>query len=203
MSKLGSRDTLVAAVVYYACLISRTPRSMGEVATFSGVPMKRISKMIQIITKDQSKLLNHSQDDKRSTELSVSSTPTISSEQEWIQQIKLKPEDLIGRMASQLNINSSLISIGRIICHNILQYDLMNGNSPQTVAIGVLLLILVATGGQWIMEHLTKVSFCSEKSIKKIYSQLQQDSVLILPNDFIKSIGGLTRIPLQLPNEPS
>lgn len=175
---------MVAGVVYYTCLIENSPRSMGEISALSGVSLKRMNRIYQLLSKE-------------STSPSVgvnskTSTPSVA-------YVQLLPTDLIGRMASQLKLSPNLISVARECCQKIVQCELMNGCSPQVIAAGVLALIYVATKQKFKVTDLMKVAFTTEQSIKRIYHQLQQDCLSIFPRPFITSIGGITQIPLHLP----
>jgi transcription initiation factor TFIIIB Brf1 subunit/transcription initiation factor TFIIB len=175
---------MVAGVVYYTCLIENSPRSMGEISALSGIPVKKMSRIYQLLSKESS----HS-----STDLKKSS----------VGYVQLFPADLIGRMASQLKLPPNLISVARECCQRIAQYDLLNGCSPQMIAAGVLALIYVATKQKFKVTDLIKVSFSSEQGIKRIYHEMQQDCLSIFPREFVTSIGGVTQIPLHLPDTMS
>jgi transcription initiation factor TFIIIB Brf1 subunit/transcription initiation factor TFIIB len=158
---------------------------MGEISALSGVPLKKMNRVIQILSKE-------------------ASTPEakLSSASSGVSYVQLLPADLIGRMASQLKIPHRLSAIARDCCQKIVQCDLMSGSSPQVVAAGVLALVCVAAKEKYKLTDLMKVSFSSEQSIKRIYHQLQQDSLTIFSREFIASIGGITQIPLHLPDGP-
>jgi transcription initiation factor TFIIIB Brf1 subunit/transcription initiation factor TFIIB len=176
---------MVAGVVYYTCLIENSPRSMGEISTISGISLKRMNRIYQLLSKE-----------------STSASPATDSKKSTpgAGYVQLLPADLIGRMASQLKLSQNLISVARECCQRIVQYDLINGCSPQVIAAGVLALIYVATKQKFKVTDLIKVSFTSEPSIKRIYHELQQDCLSIFPRHFVTSIGGITQIPLHLPD---
>lgn len=184
MAKLASRESLVAGTVYYTCLTENSARTMGEISALSGIPLKKINRIYQIISKDPN----------------ITQQPSQSKGTSPAGYVQLLPTDLIGRMASQLKFPQNLISVARETCQRIVSCDLMNGHSPQVVAAGVLALLCVATKQKWRIIDLIKVSFTSEQSIKKIYHQLQQDCLSIMPREFINSIGGVSDLPLHLPD---
>lgn len=164
--------------------MENSARTMGEISALSGVPVKKINRIYQLVIKDPTLTAT--------TGSQCKVAPTVG-------YVQLLPGDLIGRMASQLKFPQNLITVARDTCQRIVQCDLMNGHSPQVVAAGVLALLYVATKQQWKMTDLIKVSFTSELSIKKIYQHLQQDCLSILPREFITSIGGISHLPLHLP----
>jgi transcription initiation factor TFIIIB Brf1 subunit/transcription initiation factor TFIIB len=159
---------------------------MGEISALSGVPPKRMNRIVQLLAKESS----------TDAKVSSGSAPGVG-------YVQLLPADLIGRMASQLKLPHRLTTVARDSCQRIVQCDLMSGHSPQVVAAGVIALTCVAAKEKYNLMDLIKVSFSSEQSIKRIYHQLQQDSLTIFSREFITSIGGITQLPLHLPSESS
>lgn len=202
LSRLGSKGELVAASVYYACIVERSPRSLGEVSTISGQSSKKVGKMFQCMTRSAKKSSSENgQIDSADTQGGIDVLSDDLCGGREVTRSRVLPEDVVSRPASFLRLPGPLICVARDTCAKITKLQLLEGTSPQAVAAAVIV-ILVLADRSYIdkLEKISVVSFSSIASIKKAYSLLRPHCILILPHEFATKVGGIDHIPMEMPD---
>lgn len=138
-----SKDPIIAACVYLACRMENYPRTLDEVSLATGVDVKQVSKMQQVIA--------------RKLQLSIG---------------RLRPQHLVNRFATRVNCPHSATSLAVETCQNITRLELFETLPPQLVAAGSLVAAALIEGVSIDMELLTSVTLVSLLAIKSVYRQL-------------------------------
>jgi transcription initiation factor TFIIIB Brf1 subunit/transcription initiation factor TFIIB len=209
LSRLGSKEILVAASVYYACISQRCPRSLSEVSVISGLSSKKIGKMFQIMTKSAARTSssmgdsNLSSSDDNSTGIEVISSSGDDSRA--VTMSRVLPEDVVSRVASFLRLPGPLICVAREVCAKVTKLELADGSSPQSVAAAVVAILVIAKAKGDMeqctcLDRLSTVAFCTVGAIQKAYGLLRPHILLILPQEFVKNVGGVQHVPVDMPN---
>lgn len=138
-----SKDPIIAACVYLACRMENYPRTLDEVSLATGVDVRQVSKMQQVIA--------------RKLQLSIG---------------RLRPQHLVNRFATRVNCPHSATCLAVEICQNITRLELFETLPPQLVAAGSLVAAALIEGVGIDMELLTGVTLVSLLAIKSLYRQL-------------------------------
>jgi len=163
--------------VYQACTLTGCPRGVAELASVSGVSTKNVLKIC--------KALNKCTDGENSGD-----------DREELEVARVNPESLVARMASLLHLPQTLVNVCRNACSKVTECGLTTGTHPQSVAAGVVVLVMVCARMDVNLQLVSKVSFCRIQAIEKMFIVLRQHCLIILPKDLVRSAGGASNIPL-------
>lgn len=206
---MGSKEILVAASVYYACITQRCPRSLSEVSVISGLSSKKIGKMFQSMTKSAAKVGGRGDcdSDSVSSDNNGCGIEVISStgfDDRAVVMSRVLPEDVVSRIASFLRLPGNLICIAREVCAKVTKLELADGSSPQSVAAAVVVILVIARANGDMekctcLDSLCTVAFCTIGAIQKAYNLLRPHILLIVPQEYIKGVGGIQHVPVNMP----
>jgi len=138
-----SKDPIIAACVYLACRMENYPRTLDEVSFATGVDVKLISKMQQVIA--------------RSLKLSIG---------------RLRPQHLVNRFATRVGCVHTVTVRALEMCQRLMQHELLETVAPQVVAAGALVLAALAEGERLDVALLTSVALVSLAAVKTVYRSL-------------------------------
>mmetsp|Transcript_47362 Transcript_47362/g.82698 ORF Transcript_47362/g.82698 Transcript_47362/m.82698 type:complete len:397 (-) Transcript_47362:84-1274(-) len=138
-----SKDPIIAACVYLACRMENYPRTLDEVSFATGVDVKLISKMQQVIA--------------RSLKLSIG---------------RLRPQHLVNRFATRVGCVHAVTVRALEMCQRLTQHELLETVAPQVVAAGALVLAALTEGERLDVALLTSVALVSLAAVKTVYRSL-------------------------------
>lgn len=138
-----SKDPIIAACVYLACRMENYPRTLDEVSFATGVDVKLISKMQQVIA--------------RQLKLSIG---------------RLRPQHLVNRFATRVGCVHGVTVRALEMCQRLTQHELLETVAPQVVAAGTLVLAALCEGESLDVALLTNVALVSLAAVKTVYKSL-------------------------------
>ena len=137
------KEPIIAACIYLACRIENFPRTLDEVSFATGMDVKVISKMQQVIS--------------RKFQLPVG---------------RLRPLHLVNRFAGRLKCTQPVSSLAAAMCQSIAQLDLMETIPPQVAAAGVIVAASMILRDVVNVRHVCDVALIATNSIKTVYRNL-------------------------------
>lgn len=138
-----SKDPIIAACIYLACRMENYPRTLDEVSFATGVDVKLVSKMQQVIA--------------RRLQLSIG---------------RLRPQHLVNRFATRVNCSHCVSNLAAELCEKLTRLELLETLPPQLVAAGTLVVAALVEGASINIDMLTAVTLVTVPSIKTVYRQL-------------------------------
>lgn len=147
-----NRISIIAACVFKACEMNKTPRSVKEIASFFSLDEKKVTKGI----KQFDKIMKNSEDNNISME--HFSTDTA--------------EDFIRRHCVKLKINKEDTNIAVKIAQNCSKMKLASDHNPQSVAAGAILVMVNYCQLDIDKKEIAKLFGTSDVTIGKIYHKI-------------------------------
>lgn len=100
--------------------------------------------------------------------------------------VKTTPTDFIERYCSRLNINSELTQLCKFMCSKIEKENLMQSNTPNSIAAGIVYYISYLCGLNVSKTDVKNVSEISEVTINKCYKTLEPMTDKLIPPVIIR-----------------
>ena len=161
ISRGSNRKGIIAACVYFACKINNVPRSTNEIASVFSIT-------IPIMTKGCKKFQEIMQINKLDiNRIHKTNTITI--------------DDFIDRFCSKLKLCTEDISNIKHICYLSQVYNLVNDNTPPSMAAGCIYLYIKECELNYHKKQLSDICKISEVTINKCYKKLEihKDKLII------------------------
>ena len=152
ISRGDNKEGLVAACMYYACIINKVPRSTKEIA-------KMFKLDPNVLTKGNA----------RFQELLKINVDTSN------------PEDFIARFGSNLNMNWEDIQACKELARKIEEYELVSENAPTSVAAGTIFFYCHYKEVDFPKKQISDTCGVSEVTITKCFKKLQKYKHLLFP----------------------
>ena len=163
-----NRDGIIAASIYISCRIHGWPRTAKEIGTIFNLDNASATKgcknAISILNNIEKKMGN----------------------EEKTRFYKTQSSNFIERFCSRLNLNKELTKLSIFICLRIEQNNFMCGNTPHSVAGGVLYLISNICKLNISKKDISAVSEISEVTINKCYKKLLNYKSHLFPSFILK-----------------
>eukprot|EP01041_Mallomonas_annulata_P007359 gene7359-15026_t len=159
---------LLAAVLYVASRMQGCPLWIGYVAHVLQVDSKKIGRLLSVLR----------------TELQIDPGRVV-------------PELLVPRIASMLKIAYSKVHTAREACKKISEQEMLGSTAPQVVAVVILLVVELATGGEVDVDKAAQTALVSPELIRKVYA-----TVLPLIPHILEVELKAKRLPLDLSKLP-
>lgn len=154
ISRGDNKDGLVAACMYYACILNKVPRSTKEIAAMFKLDAN-------VLTKGNA----------RFQELLKINVESSSS------------EDFISRFGSNLNMNWDDIQKCKEIAKKIDELEIVSENAPTSAAAGILYFYCYTYGVDFSKKQISEVCSVSEVTITKCFKKLQKYKGYIVQSD--------------------
>lgn len=145
ISRGDNKDGLVAACMYYACIINKVPRSTKEIA-------KMFKLDPNVLTKGNARF-------QELLKINVDSS---------------NPEDFISRFGSNLNMNWSDIQSCKELAKTIEDLEIVSENAPTSVAAGILYFYCYYKEIDYSKKQISETCGVSEVTITKCFKKLQR-----------------------------
>jgi transcription initiation factor TFIIB len=159
-----NRRSMIAACVFYACILQNEPRSPKEIADIYSLEIKHVNKgyrkFMDFINLEE---LHH----------------TFSSS---------KPSDFIKRFADKLEMEEKYIKYASEISNNINKLDLASTHEPPSVAAGCLLLVVNMYNLSINKKQISEVFGISDVTISKTYRRISPFHKIITNNEITDMI---------------
>ena len=153
ISRGSNRKGIIAACVYFACKINNVPRSTNEIASVFSIS-------VPIMTKGCKKFQEIMQMNKVDINR-IHRTNTITM------------DDFIDRFCSKLQLSLEDISNIKHISYLSQIYNLVNDNTPPSMAAGCIYLYIKECGLDYHKRQISDVCKISEVTINKCYKKLE------------------------------
>jgi transcription initiation factor TFIIB len=145
ISRGDNKEGLIAACMYYACIINKVPRSTKEIA-------KMFKLESNILTKGNARF-------QELLKINVDSS---------------NPEDFICRFGSNLNMNWSDIQSCKELAKKIEELEIVSENAPTSVAAGTLYFYCFYKELEYSKKQISDTCGVSEVTITKCFKKLQK-----------------------------
>jgi transcription initiation factor TFIIIB Brf1 subunit/transcription initiation factor TFIIB len=143
ISRGDNKDGLVAACMYYACMINKVPRSTKEIAKMFKIDLN-------ILTKGNSRF-------QELLKINVDCSGA---------------DDFIQRFGSNLNMNWEDIQKCKKLAKIIEELEIVSENAPTSVAAGTIYLYCNSSNIEYTKKHISEICGVSEVTITKCYKKL-------------------------------
>ena len=147
-----NRLSIIAACVFKACEVNKSPRSVKEIADFFGLEEKKVTKG----NKQFEKIMKNADDNTLMLDQFKTTTP----------------EDYIRRHCTKLKINKSDTDLAVRIAHNCCKMKLASDHNPQSIAAGSILVMVEYRDLNIEKKEIAKLFGTSDVTISKIYNKI-------------------------------
>ncbi len=163
----SNRSGIIAACIYYACIIHKCPRSTKEIA--------EIFKLnITSMTKGCKKF-----DEIIHMNICNNETKTTSN---------TKSSDFVQRFSSKLNIGTNICDICIYICEKAEEFNIVSQCIPPSIAAGSIYLICTLLNINISKKEISQICKISEVTISKCYKKLFKYHNHILPDEVLNKL---------------
>jgi len=157
--KSKSKEPIIVACIYLACRMEKYPRTLDELAACTGIPVRTINTMQQIIREN----------------LRLQIGP-------------LRPEQLVGRMISRLKYTWHVRQCAEEMCSSAACEHVLEGTPPQVTAAMTIVVAALLAAQSIEVEKLTSVAGLSFTRVQIVYKKIYPVLSAVIPEKFTRIV---------------